>query len=232
MQRNRRNSRGSRLVAGAIGALLVLAPQVSRADESGVSFWLPGQVDSLPAVPQGAPGWSMGTVYYHTNVAASGSVAAAREIQIGRLAPNVNVSFNASLNAQADLLLLNPTYTFGTPVLGGQLAMGVTGIFGRSAATIDGTLTANVGGFAATRMGSIGDSITSMGDLYPMITLKWNFGVNNYMTYVTGDIPVGAYDPSRIANLGIGHGAIDAGGGYTYLNPASGQTVSGVAGFT
>jgi hypothetical protein len=174
----------------------------------------------------------MGTVYYHTSVAASGSVAAAREIQVGRLAPTVNVSLNASLNAQADLLLLNPTYTFGTPVLGGQLAMGVTGIFGRSAATIDGTLTANLGGFAATRMGSIGDSITSVGDLYPMITLKWNSGVNNYMTYITGDIPVGAYDPSRIANLGIGHGAIDAGGGYTYLNPASGVTISGVAGFT
>jgi hypothetical protein len=220
------------LGAGAICAMLILTTQVSRGDESGISFWLPGQISSLPAVPQSAPGWSMGTVYYHTSVAASGSVAAAREIQIGRLAPNVNVSLNASLHAQADLLLLNPTYTFGTPVLGGQLAMGVTGIFGRSAATIDGTLTTSVGGFAATRMGSIGDSITSVGDLYPMITLKWNSGVNNYMTYITGDIPVGAYDPSRIANIGIGHGAIDAGGGYTYLNPATGVTLSGVAGFT
>ncbi|WP_347340260.1 transporter [Bradyrhizobium cytisi] len=52
------------------------------------------------------------------------------------------------------------------------------------------------------------------------------------MTYATGDIPVGAYDPSRIANLGIGHGAIDTGGGYTYLNPATGVTLSGVAGLT
>lgn len=231
MQRDRRNLKGLRLGAGAIGALLILAPQASHADESGISFWLPGQVNSLPAAPA-APGWSLGTVYYHTSVAASGAVAAAREIQIGRFAPNVNVSFNASLNAQADLLFLNPTYAFGTPVLGGQLAIGVSGIFGRSAATIDGTLTANIGGFAATRMGSIGDSITSVGDLYPMITMKWNSGVNNYMTYLTGDIPVGAYDPSSIANIGIGHGAIDTGGGYTYLNPASGQTVSGVAGFT
>jgi hypothetical protein len=231
MRRDRLNLSGSQLSACAIVALLILAPQVSRADESGISFWLPGQVSSLPAVPA-VPGWSMAAVYYHTSVAASGAVAAAREIQIGRFAPTVNVSFNANLNAQADLLLLNPTYTFATPVLGGQLAIGVTGLFGRSAATIDGTLTAGVGGFAATRMGSIGDSITSVGDLYPMITQKWNAGVNNYMTYVTGDIPVGAYDPNSIANLGIGHGAIDAGGGYTYLNPASGHTFSGVAGFT
>ena len=37
---------------------------------------------------------------------------------------------------------------------------------------------------------------------------------------------------ARLANLGIGHGAVDAGGGYTYLNPATGVELSGVAGFT
>ena len=109
--------------------------------------------------------------------------------------------------------------------------MGVTGIFGRSAATIDGTLTAGdrrhlqQPAWEASEIPS-----RRVGDLYPMITLKWNSGVNNYMTYVTGDIPVGAYDPSRIANIGIGHGAIDAGGGYTYLNPVTGHTFSGCCG--
>ena len=52
------------------------------------------------------------------------------------------------------------------------------------------------------------------------------------MTYITGDIPVGAYDPTRLANLGIGHSAIDAGGGYTYFNPATGREFSAVLGFT
>ena len=52
------------------------------------------------------------------------------------------------------------------------------------------------------------------------------------MTYVTGDIPVGAYDPARLSNLGIGHAAIDGGGGYTYFNPAAGHEFSAVAGFT
>jgi hypothetical protein len=118
------------------------------------------------------------------------------------------------------------------PVLGGQLAVGMTGLFGRSAASLSGTLTAGFGAFAATRMGSIGDSVTSVGDLYPQATLKWNAGVNNFMTYLTGDIPVGAYDPTRLANLGIGHGAIDGGGGYTYFNPQTGHEFSAVAGFT
>jgi hypothetical protein len=156
--------------------------------KSGVSFWLPGQASSLSAILQ-TPGWSMTEVYYHTNVSALGAVAAAREIPIGRFSPTVNVSLNANLSAQTDLLLLNPTYAFATPVLGGQFAVRVTDIFGRSAASIDGTLTVGTGGFAATRMGSIGDSITSVCDLSPMMTLKWNSGVHNFMTYATGDIP-------------------------------------------
>jgi len=219
-------------VSLAAATLLVgLSFQSARADEGGVSFWLPGQFGSLAAVPS-TPGWSLGTVYYHTSVGASGAVAAAKEIQIGRLSPTVNVNLNVNLNAQADLLILAPTYTFATPVLGGRLAVGVTGIFGRNSAGLDGTITAGVGPFTATRTGSLSDSITGVGDLYPMMTLKWNNGVHNWMTYATGDIPVGAYDPTRLANLGIGHGAIDGGGGYTYLNPATGHEFSGVAGFT
>src|SRR6266581_7650485 len=186
---------------------LAFCPEISHADESGISYWLPGRFSSLAAAPA-VPGWSMAEVYYHTSVSAFGNAAAAREIQIGRFSPTVNVSFNANLNAQADLLLLNPTYTFATPVLGGQLAIGVTGLLGRSAASINGTLTAGIGPFATTRTGNIGDSITSVGDLYPQATLKWNAGVHNFMTYLTGDIPVGAYDPARLANLGIGHAAI------------------------
>ena len=65
-----------------------------------------------------------------------------------------------------------------------------------------------------------------------MFQLKWNAGVHNYMTYITGDIPVGAYQSTRLSNIGIGHGAIDAGGGYTYFNPQTGHEFSGVLGFT
>jgi hypothetical protein len=62
------------------------------------------------------------------------------------------------------------------------------------------------------------DSLTSYGDLIPTASLRWNQGVNNYMVYVTGDAPVGDYDRARLANLGIGHGAIDAGAGYNFKN--------------
>ena len=52
------------------------------------------------------------------------------------------------------------------------------------------------------------------------------------MTYLTGDVPVGVYSSSSLANMGIGHGAIDAGGGYTYFNPQTGHEFSAVLGFT
>ena len=104
--------------AGRLVAIAALAscPEISRADEGGVSFWLPGQYASLAAVPQ-TPGWALGVTYYHSNVAASGAVAASKEILTGRIPPTVNVNLNLSLSGQADLLVLAPSYTFATPVL-------------------------------------------------------------------------------------------------------------------
>jgi hypothetical protein len=44
---------------------------------------------------------------------------------------------------------------------------------------------------------------TGFGDVYPLATLRWNNGVHNVMTYVFGDVPVGAYDSARLSNIGI-----------------------------
>jgi hypothetical protein len=217
--------------AGLCLLAVAIAPQSARADEGGVSFWLPGQYGSMAAAPQ-VPGWALGTVYYHTNVSASGAVAAAREITVGSIPANVNVNLNLSLKGQADLVVLSPAYTFATPVLGGQLTLGVASWFGQSSGSLAGTLTATAGSIVATRSGVIPDTLTSYGDVVPTATLRWNQGVNNYMVYVTGDIPAGDYSPVRLANTGIGHGTIDAGGAYTYLNPATGNEFSATAGFT
>lgn len=223
-------SRLTAIMSGAAMAVVANSGSV-RADENGESFWLPGQFGSLAAVPQ-TPGWSMGEVYYHASVDASGAAAAAREITIGRFSPTVNVNVNLNLGAHADLVLLAPTYTFASPILGGQLAVGMTGIFGHTSANLNGTLTASLGLLTTTSMGNISDSLTGVGDLYPMISMKWNDGVHNFMTYATGDIPVGSYNSGNLANIGIGHGAIDGGGGYTYFNPQTGHEFSTVAGLT
>jgi hypothetical protein len=100
------------------------------------------------------------------------------------------------------------------------------------AGTLAGTLGTPFGNIPFMRSDSISDSVWGFGDLVPQFNLRWNAGVHNYMTYITGDIPVGAYDSTRLSNIGLGHGAIDAGGGYTYFNPVTGHEFSGVLGFT
>jgi hypothetical protein len=223
----------------AIAAVAISASATSNAfaDEGGVSFWVPGTFGSLAAVPQQAPGWSVTSIYWHDSVSVAGNVALSREIEIGRVPANLTANSSANLNSSLDLGWLIGAYTFATPVLGGQASASLMGIYGNNSTSLAGTLTGTLstpGGslpFPA-RFDSIDSSITAFGDLYPQFTLKWNAGVHNYMAYVTGDIPVGAYDSMRLANIGIGHWAIDAGGGYTYFDQQTGHEFSGVLGFT
>jgi hypothetical protein len=219
----------------ALAAASVLFSQTARADEGGVSLWLPGFFGSLAASPL-QPGWSLTSIYYHTSVSAGADVARAREFEIGRIPLNLTASVSASLDARADLALALPTYTFATPVFGGQLTVGAMGLYGRENTSLAGTVSAALatplGTFPFARFDSISDAVTGFGDVYPLATLRWNNGVHNYMTYMMGDVPVGAYDSTRLSNIGIGHGAIDAGGGYTYLNPQTGHEFSGMLGFT
>src|SRR5947209_8408525 len=125
---------------GAAIAALLLCPHVSRADESGASFWLPGQYASLAAVQQ-TTGWALGVTYYHASVAAAGNVAAAREIRSGGIPAGAKVDLNLNLNGRADLITLAPSYTFATPVLGGQLFISMSGQYGRNTSSIAGSLT-------------------------------------------------------------------------------------------
>ena len=203
----------------------------SHADEGGVGFWFPGLFGSLAAAPQ-VPGWAIAILDLYNAVSAGGNVAAARQITIGNLPVNVKVNLNATLKAQADLVLVDPTYVFATPVLGGQLAVSMAGAYGRAIVGISGTLTESVGPITVTKQGAIEDGRDGFSDLYPEVSVRWNSGVNNWMIYGMGDIPVGTYDSTRLANFSIGHGAMDAGVGYTYLDQKAGHEFSVVTGFT
>jgi hypothetical protein len=136
---------------------------------------------------------------------------------------------DVGIDGRGDLFAFGPTYTFEQPLLGGQASVGLLAIAGRNFASVDATLTGPGGGSIS---GNRSEAVTGFGDLFPQFSLKWNEGVNNYMTYFTGDIPVGSYDPDRLANLGLGHAAVDGGVGYTYLNPATGREFSIVGGLT
>jgi hypothetical protein len=210
---------------------LAAAPGLALADEGGVSFWLPGLYGSLAAAPQ-EPGWSFANIYYHATVSAGGDVAAARQFSLGAFTRTVNVNLNANVNARADLDFVTVSYVFTPPVLGGQLAVSMAGAAGHNTTTIDGILTASVGNLTVTRAGSISDARDGFADLFPNVSLRWNSGVNNYMVYLTGNVPIGTYDSHNLANFGLGHGSIDGGVGYTYFNPQTGHEFSFVTGLT
>jgi hypothetical protein len=169
-----------------VGGLLS-APTGALADEGGVSFWLPGLFGSLAAVPQ-QPGWALTVINYYDSVGASGGVAASREITIGRFNPTVNVNLNVNLSAKIDVGLINPSYVFATPVFGGQLTLGVLGFVGTNHTALDGTLTLAAGPLAIMRQGSISQTTTGFGDLYPEAIIRWNSGVNNWMTSLSATI--------------------------------------------
>ena len=226
------------LCVGMLATLLSLPAQTVRADEGGVSFWVPGFFGSLAAAPAQAPGWQVSSIYYHTSVSAGADVARAREFEIGRLNGVLTANVSANVNASANLEFLAATYVFATPVLGGQASATLLAGYGANstslAGTITGTLTGPNGGTFpfGPRSDAINSTIVGFTDLIPQFAIKWNAGVNNYMTYVTADLPAGAYDSMRLANLGIGHWALDAGGGYTYFDPQKGHEFSAVLGFT
>src|SRR5436189_493460 len=201
----------------ALGLALAAAQRTALADEGGVSFWAPGQFGSFAAVPVD-PGWALPLVYVHTSLEAGGGLALSRGSRL-----------TVGLDATADLLFAFPTYTFATPVAGAQASLSVGAALARMKANIGGTLT---GPFGGTISGSESDSLTGVTDLYAMGTLKWNRGDHNYMVYAMSGAPVGSYSVGRLANVGTNHWSLDAGGGYTYLNPKTGNEFSAVVGFT
>ena len=223
------------VIAAPLAGTIVLSTATSSlADEGGVSFWVPGFFGSLAAAPQ-VPGFSFGNILYYSQVSAGGNVAFAKQVPLG----NINVNFNGNLNANVHgraepLYLALPGYTFATPVLGGQFNFSTAFAYGRIESSVDATIMGNLGlggpGFTIGR--SLTETATGFGDILPMASLRWNFGVHNFMTYATGNLTTGVYHSQSIANVGIGHNAIDAGGAYTYFDQKTGREFSATLGFT
>ncbi len=195
-------------------SILAVASGNALADEGGVPFWFSGSYASLAAVPA-TPGWSLPMQGYYY----SGDASSKKSFHRGD-------SVSAGLKSNSPLLLVQPTYAPETKILGGQAAFGLGLGYGKNTTKAD--ISVSPRGTERDRS----DTTSGGTDLYPVANIAWNQGVHNTMAYVTGDIPVGAYDSKRLANLGIGHAAIDAGGGYTYLNQQTGREFSAVLGAT
>src|SRR5262249_34553053 len=150
------------------------------------SVYVPGQFASFDAV-QDDPGFSFETVYYHRDATAGRRIAGDGSLGVG-------------VAVIEDYLYLTPGYAFANPVFGGQLYVGVSFAPGGSSTSASATLTGPAGNSIS---GNRSDAMTSFGDITPFTSLKWNSGPNNFMAYLAANVPVGEYDPNRLAGLGL-----------------------------
>lgn len=210
MLKHRSRRRGAAPCLLTTTVLLVLSATPAAADEDGASFWVPGQFASFAAVAP-EPGFSLPVQSYFYTGRADG--------ELGR-GSATSYDFETQYFGQ----FISPTYAGATKFLGATPSVSLTVNPAWNGAS------ANIRDGAVTEADS--DAVAGFGDIYPMAQLFWSAGPNNWMAYVTGDVPVGSYDPQRLSNLGLGHGAIDVGGAYTYLNTTTGWEFSATAGVT
>ena len=196
------------------GVLAIASIGTAQADEGGTPFWQSGQFASMAAVPD-TPGWTLSVnPYYYT-----GSTDSSKRTQKGSTVTTGTTSFSP-------IVYVQPGYAFETTILGGTPFLAVSWGSGQARTTTETST-------SATRSDTgRGESVWGGTDLSPFASIAWNSGNHNWMTYLTGNIPTGRYNSESLANLGIGHGALDWGGGYTYYNASTGLEFSAVAGLT
>ena len=183
----------------------------ASADEGGTSFWLPGQYASFAGVSP-PPGWSIPAELYYYSGSAPDSASAAQSAAVP-----------SGTRSQSWQLSLSPTYAPATTVLGGQPAIFLSVGVGGNATQAD------PGGSASIAS----QTVSGLTDVSPGATLGWTHGTDYWLVYLVGGIPVGAYESQRLANVGIGHAALDAGSAYTYDDSSkSGLSLSAGVGFT
>jgi len=200
------------MATAAITSFLVVCSDAAIADEGGVSFWLPGQYASFAAIPPEL-GFSMPLVTYGY----SGDAPGDQLIEKGK-----EIRFGVDARYLGQFVI--PTYSPDTEFLGGRVAFSLATLFANSDVSADAAI--------GPITGSASKEVTGIGDLFPTAQLFWNNGVNNWMAYATGAIPVGDYKADRLTNIGLGHAAIDVGGAYTYFNPETGWEASATVGLT
>lgn len=203
-----------RLAACLLAATVVATH--AHADEGGVPFWFSGQYASLAAIAP-TPDLTVTLLPYYY----SGSADRSKTFPRGD-------TLVAGVDSHVGLVNMQLAYAWDSKLFGGVPMIGLSWGAGNNGTSAN--LLASLP--SASPQAAVSDSVSGGTDLYPIATLSWNKGNDNGMVYLTGDIPVGAYDAKRLSNIGIGHGAIDAGGGYTYLDQKTGYEFSAVAGLT
>ena len=153
--------------AGAIVlAAAVCSTTAARADQGGVSFWVPGIYASMAAVLPD-PGFSIPSTFYFY----SGKADRSDRFGIGGLiAAGVEVK-------DFEGVFLAPTWVPETAVAEGRLALSMMGVVANN------EVEANISFQRIPVDISRTDDTFGVGDLYPMASISWNKGVNERATF-------------------------------------------------
>jgi hypothetical protein len=120
-----------------------------------------------------------------------GNLALAKEVQIGHFTTSLRADINGSLVSRENVALLIPSYTFEQRILGAQATVQTLVITGGLETTMQGNIAGRLGPFGFSQFGSRTDSAVLTSDIFPSFNLRWNAGVNNFMTYLATDLPIG-----------------------------------------
>src|SRR5262245_29000103 len=74
----------------------ICATSRAKADEGGVSMWVPGFFGSLAATPA-TPGFAFANILYHSSISAGADVAFARQVSRGNITANFTGNLNLSI---------------------------------------------------------------------------------------------------------------------------------------
>ena len=195
-----------------LAASLTAGAQNLLAAEHGTGIYLLGSKGPAAAVVP-APGLYLQSDLSHYRASAHASA-------------HLPMGDKVAAGVKARALIGVPTLIWSTPytVGGGRVAIGVSQPLGRESVSADVVLGSQSAG-RTSRTTTRGDPIVSA-------IWGWQSGAFHWNTTAMVNVPLGDYRKNSMANLSYNHWALDLSLSGTWLDPASGWDISGVAGIT
>jgi hypothetical protein len=201
--------RGSLAACAVVAGLaLSLAAGPAHAVEGGASFFLLGGKLPLSGVVPGPGVYFQNDMYFY-----SGDLGGSVELPIGG---------QIIANVEGFVFFEAPTILTVLPheILGGRVGFGLTVPSGYSDVQ------------ASLNQFEIEDDVFTIGDPIPAAMIGWDSGNFHWSLTGTLNVPIGDYQEGGIAQIALHRWAGDISAGLTWLDPATGWELSGLAGVT
>ncbi|MGE3873960.1 MAG: transporter [Parvibaculaceae bacterium] len=198
------------------GATVILA-DIAHAAEGGAGFYLLGSKGPAAAIMPPAGLFLQNDVYFY-----SGKLGGDVELPTGgRLAVGV----------QGRAVIEMPTllWVLSGDMLGGHVGFSATLPVGWKDTSARLTLSGPQGG---SLTGSLDDGVFTVGDPVVGGMIGWQADNFHWQTGFVINVPVGDYQEDEISNIAFNYWGADVFVAATWLNPAVGLDLSGVAGLT